>query len=206
MAPTPTDNQPSAHPTSTSTPPPKAWNTGTIVLGAVFLGFIVVFLTSLIIYITRRRAARNKLHPEMRSRSYHPFRTASTDKAALLANVSPNGGDNNERRKISMFSHERHTSVSLYVDTDAVDQRVSRDRLIPLHTTLSEEETGSLTQGSTGSGVSGGTSRHSGGTEYEHDKFKILCDYFSKKQCGADHTADTNDTDNHTYGLAVGMT
>ncbi|KAF1953354.1 hypothetical protein CC80DRAFT_507221 [Byssothecium circinans] len=178
MAPTPTNDQPSPSPspspTTTPTPTPtpeptKLWNTGSIILGSLVLGFIAAFLSTLIIFILRRRRARNQLKvpPEIRGATrYHPFRAQSTDKTSLLANAAAKPNDEEDdavSRKSSMFSRHRGTSVSLYIDTDVVDRRASTVQLIPLQVTPVGEE--GDTMGSEGTGVSGwtgGSGRFSG--------------------------------------------
>lgn len=129
--------------------------------------FAVVITITLLGYYYHRRAERNKLPPDQRPVSYHPFRTASgahstTVKSSLLANAEPAPSDEDSNDKSSMFSRNRNSSLSLYVDSQVHTEkhkRVSVDTvsLIPLHITPAEESDrnpmDSMT-GSTGTGVS----------------------------------------------------
>ncbi|KAF1972933.1 hypothetical protein BU23DRAFT_146389 [Bimuria novae-zelandiae CBS 107.79] len=140
----------------------KSWNTATIVVGAVFLFLLVAFIGTTIAFCIHKRKLRNKLPPEHRPRSYHPFRTGSTDKSSLLADdPSPN-----DERRSSMFSRER-SSVSLYLDAEQpVTKRVSSQsmetvNLIPLQVTPAERQHYMAGHISNGSGVSALSSTYS---------------------------------------------
>ncbi|KAF2652873.1 hypothetical protein K491DRAFT_566848, partial [Lophiostoma macrostomum CBS 122681] len=69
--------------------------------------------------------------------------------------------DPSEDEKSSMFSRERGSSVSIYVDPGSVDRRASMESLIPLHITSAEDVHNSTDEASYGSGVSGISSRYS---------------------------------------------
>lgn len=134
-------------------------------MGSVFLFLAVSLIVTLVAFWFHKRAERNKLPPEKRPSSYHPFRTQSSDKSSLLANAAPSPEDD----KSSMFSRDRSTSVSLYVDTDVVDKRASMENvsLIPLHITPAEETHDPMDRttsvGSRVSALSRGSSRYSTG-------------------------------------------
>lgn len=124
-------------------------NLGAIVGLSVFGFFIVVFSITLIGYLFHRRAERNKLPPEKRPASYHPFRTSSTHstaKSSLLVNAAPTGTDEDTANdKSSMFSRSRASSLSVYIDPDVHADRSKRASvdtvsLIPLHVTPPAEE------------------------------------------------------------------
>lgn len=156
MAPTSIDTAPNA-PTATATANPEdgKWTTASIVGVSFFAFFLVAFAVTLGGYFYHRRAARNKLPPEARPTSYHPFRTMSnTDKSGLLANAAPAPEDD----KRSMYSRDSRASISLYVDTDhdLENRRRSMDTvsLIPLHVTPGDERDDPMGRtNSTGSGV-----------------------------------------------------
>ncbi|KAF2276107.1 uncharacterized protein EI97DRAFT_458605 [Westerdykella ornata] len=164
MAPIPSDPAPSPTP-----PDPKTnrMSTASIVGLSVFAFFAVSLAITLTAYFLHRRAERNKLPPEKRPVSYHPFRTASsssttttTAQASLLANAAPTPEDD----KSSMFSRDRDASLSLYVDTEMHERskRASIDTvsLIPLHVTPADDEGVSPLEraDSTGSGGARGRS------------------------------------------------
>lgn len=132
--------------------------TGSIVAIAVFIFFGLGFAITITAFIIHRRRERNKLPPENRPTSYHPFRTNSA-KSSLLANQAPTPEDD----KSSMFSRDR-SSVSLYLDTDVHDTRrksVDTVPLIPLQITPAEDVHDPLDRTtSVGSGISS-RSRHS---------------------------------------------
>jgi hypothetical protein len=114
--------------------------TGTIVALSLFAFFVVGFAITLTAYYLHRRAELNKLPPEKRPVSYRPFRTTSSSaKAGLLANAAPSP----EEDKSSMFSRDRGSSLSLYVDEELEvrSKRTSIDTvsLIPLQVTPVEE-------------------------------------------------------------------
>ncbi|KAK3204084.1 hypothetical protein GRF29_106g1650122 [Pseudopithomyces chartarum] len=134
MAPLPTND-----PTTTPSPPKPAnnpWNTATIIVGAVFLFLLLALIGTLIAFLLHKRSLRNKLPPSHRPRSYHPFRTETTDKTSLLSNAQSPSDD----ERSSMFSRERGGSVSLYVDAEPTPKRISTQsmetvNLVPLHIT-----------------------------------------------------------------------
>lgn len=155
MAPTPVDNTPIAQPTND---PKKGqangMTTASIVGLSITIFFALAFAVTLTGYVLYRRAERNKLPPEKRPASYHPFRTNS-DKSGLLANAAPSP----EEDKSSMFSRERSTSnVSLYVDSEShnKNKRASIDTvsLIPLSVTPAAEVHDPLDNSTSGTGVS----------------------------------------------------
>ncbi|KAF2019114.1 hypothetical protein BU24DRAFT_405826 [Aaosphaeria arxii CBS 175.79] len=135
-------------------PKENSWSTAAIVSLSIFTFITVSTIVTITAYYLHRRAQHKKLPPEMRPVSYHPFRTQSSDKAALLQNGAPSP----EEDKTSMFSRDRGSSLSLYVDTQHQDRRASMEtiNLIPLHVTPAEEARDPLSQNdSNGSGVSG---------------------------------------------------
>ncbi|KAF2263982.1 hypothetical protein CC78DRAFT_580902 [Lojkania enalia] len=163
MAPLPSDaGVDKAQPDNNQTHQEGGWSTASIVGLSIFAFFIVCFAITGFAYWYHRRAERNKLPPEHRPTSYHPFRTASSAKSSLLANAAPSPEDD----KRSMFSRESRTSVSLYVDTDVTDRRASMETvsLIPLHVTPAEEVLDPMERHveSNGSGVSRQSTRTSG--------------------------------------------
>lgn len=138
-------------------------NKGTIVALSLLGFFIIVFSVTLIGYLFHRRAERNKVPPEKRPASYHPFRTSthSSAKSSLLANAAPTGTNEDAANdKSSMFSRSRVSSLSVYMDPDVHADRSKRASvdtvsLIPLHVTPPAEEMhDDPMNGSTGSGVS----------------------------------------------------
>ncbi|KAH7385717.1 hypothetical protein BKA66DRAFT_511538 [Pyrenochaeta sp. MPI-SDFR-AT-0127] len=142
MAPTPTNDDLAADPTSSSTPTPTPkpgyWTKANIAVTTVFaLLALGVVLALLAFYLHRllQKKKRAGLH---------------SDKAGLLDNED----------KSSMFSRNRESSVTLYVDSegDAHSKRASQDNLnlIPLQITPVEESRDPMNnnRGSTGSGVS----------------------------------------------------
>lgn len=152
MAPLPQDDQSKGQPTSQ--PAGGSWTTATIIVGAVFLLLALAFIGSIIAFCIHKRKLRNKLPPEHRPRSYHPFRTETTDKSSLLS-----GAQSPEDERSSMFSYNR-SSVSLYVDAAPVTKQVSNDTmetvsLIPLHVTPDERLDSLAGEISYGSSVSG---------------------------------------------------
>ncbi|KAJ4296537.1 hypothetical protein N0V90_006582 [Kalmusia sp. IMI 367209] len=188
MAPIPANDQPADQPSSK--PEEKSsqgWSTPTIVVGAVFLFLLVAFIITLVAFYFHKRSLRKKLPAEHRSKPYRPFRTESTDKSALLADVKTP-----DEERSSMFSRER-SSVSLYVDAEPVDKRASMETvsLIPLHVTPAERQDSLTGQISNGSGVSGVLKRKhkpepdttrrwrpgnetDATTQYEHIEYEIL--------------------------------
>ncbi|KAF2740044.1 hypothetical protein EJ04DRAFT_264533 [Polyplosphaeria fusca] len=152
MAPTPSATATSA-PTATAAAKASEgkWSTASIVGVSFFVFFLLAFAITVAAYYYHRRAERNKLPPEARPTSYHPFRTLShTDKSGLLANAAPDPEDD----KRSMFSRKSRSSVSLYVDSEHGPDRRSMDTvsLIPLHITPGDEVDDPM-DNSTGSGV-----------------------------------------------------
>jgi hypothetical protein len=144
MAPTPTndmnnDNNLMADTTATPNPNVVYWTKANIAVTAVFaLLALAIFIILLAFYLRRR--SHKKKHANRKS-----------DKAALLQHDD----------KSTMFSRERHSSVTLYIDEDTQAQgnRASQDNtsLIPLHITPGENVHDALdTTASTsnGSGVS----------------------------------------------------
>jgi hypothetical protein len=136
MAPTPStdtnNNNLTANPTTTPKPSPKYWTKANIAVTTVFaLLFLAIFLV-LLAFVFHRRAQRKR------------HINATPDKAHLLKHED----------KTNMFSRERHSSVTLYVDTDA-RKRASTDTttLTPLQITPLEEVHDPLNT-STGTGVS----------------------------------------------------
>jgi len=130
--------------------------TGSIVGISLLIFFAVGFAVTLTAYFLWKRSERNKLPPEHRPVSYHPFRTNSA-KSSLLANQAPTPEDD----KTTMFARDRGASLSLYVDTDIHDRRKSVDAvpLIPLQITPAEDVHNPMDRTiSVGSGVS---ARHS---------------------------------------------
>jgi hypothetical protein len=161
MAPTPVDTQPKA-PEQTGEANKGGLSTASIVGIAFFAFFAVALGITFIAYYFHKRSERNKLPPEKRPASYHPFRTNSA-KSSLLANAAPSPEDD----KSSMFSRDRNSSLSLYVDTDSHDRRHSTDTvsLIPLHVTPAEEDHDPFNRmDSVGSGVSRYSTTSSGGS------------------------------------------
>jgi hypothetical protein len=146
MAPTPTDenNNLAADPTTTAKPDSKYWTKPTIAITTVFaLLALAIFLLLLLFFLQKRRERQKRTHPK-------------ADKVGLLANDDKN----------SMFSRGRHSSVTLYVDSeaDARSKRASAETvsLIPLqvtpleevHDPISNTNRDSTATASAGSGVS----------------------------------------------------
>lgn len=137
MAPThSTDTDLTANPTAQ--PAPKYWTKANIAVTTVFaLLFLAIFLV-LLAFVFHRRMQRKK------------HLNATSDKAALLQHED----------KTNMFSRERHSSVTLCVDTEADNarKRSSTDTmsLTPLQITPLEEAHDPLNTAaaSSGSGVS----------------------------------------------------
>tara|TARA_R110002003_G_scaffold702_14_gene21207 strand:- start:28888 stop:29538 length:651 start_codon:yes stop_codon:yes gene_type:complete len=147
MAPTPTEdnNNLVADPTVTAKPDEGYWtktNIGVTVMFALLA--LAIILVLLVFYLRRRAEKKKRVHPK-------------SDRAGLLAHED----------KTSMFSRHRHSSVTLYVDSEAEAQskRVSQESisLIPLQVTPLEEvhdpiasnaRASTTTTASNGSGVS----------------------------------------------------
>ncbi|USP74373.1 kinase-like protein [Curvularia clavata] len=114
------------------------WTKSNIITTTVFIIVVVAILTAALAFVFYRRKENKKLAKRR------------SDTAGLLANED----------KTSMFSRDRASSVTLYVDTDAGarSKRHSTDtmNLIPLHITPVEESRNPITEmaPSAGSGVS----------------------------------------------------
>ncbi|KAF2131696.1 hypothetical protein P153DRAFT_201246 [Dothidotthia symphoricarpi CBS 119687] len=121
MAPTPVDNSLTADPTSTPPPSPAYWAKANIITTIVFCLFALLFSGILIAFFIHRRNEKRKVT------------NPTPDKAGLLANED----------KTSMFSRNRATSVTLYVDSEAEAQskKTSHETvsLIPLQLTPAQE-------------------------------------------------------------------
>lgn len=142
MAPTPTSDTLAADPTSSATPATGYWTKANIAVTAVFaLLALGLFLALLLFYLHRRSQKKKHAKPH-------------SDKAGLLENED----------KTSMFSRNRESSVTLYVDSEHHDvqrKRISQETtsLIPLQITPVEELRDPMNSynnntTSTGSGVS----------------------------------------------------
>ncbi|KAF2035018.1 hypothetical protein EK21DRAFT_107649 [Setomelanomma holmii] len=145
MAPTPTEDKNTlvADPTVTAKPDEGYWTKTNIGVTVMFALLALAILLVLLVFYLRRRADKKKrVHPK-------------SDKAGLLAHDD----------KESMFSRHRHSSVTLYVDSeaDAQSKGVSQESmsLIPLQVTPLEEvhdpigsNNRNVTTASNGSGVS----------------------------------------------------
>jgi hypothetical protein len=143
MAPLPTEdnNNLIVDTTAASKPAESYWTKANIALTAVFaLLSLIIFVLLLVFYLRRRTHKKKRVHPK-------------SDKAGLLEHED----------KTSMFSQSRHSSVTLYVDSeaDAHSKRASQDTisLVPLQITPLEEVHDPMnhtntTTTSNGSGVS----------------------------------------------------
>ncbi|EMD61563.1 hypothetical protein COCSADRAFT_39279 [Bipolaris sorokiniana ND90Pr] len=127
MAPTPADTTPEApSPTTTgslkSQPPTTYWTKSNIVSTTIFIIICALLLAGALSLFLYRRHQIKKLAAQ------------KPDAAALLLP---------SKDKENMFSRDRASSVTLYVDSDADDRRkrASTDtmRLVPLHITPVEE-------------------------------------------------------------------
>ncbi|EUC31881.1 hypothetical protein COCCADRAFT_6315 [Bipolaris zeicola 26-R-13] len=126
MAPTPADLTPEApSPTPTgslkSHPQTTYWTKANIISTTIFIIICVLLLAgALALFLCRRRQTKK-------------LAAQKPDAAALLP----------DKDKANMFSRDRASSVTLYVDSDADDRRkrASTDtmRLVPLHITPVEE-------------------------------------------------------------------
>lgn len=117
MAPTPVDNVLSANPTSTSKLEKSYWNVPNIALTAVASALVVGVILAAIGFFIYRHRQKKQLTQTIPA------------KEGLLA------GD---ERKSSMFSRERVSNVTVYIDhaeTDTAYKRVSQETalLVPLH-------------------------------------------------------------------------
>jgi hypothetical protein len=141
MAPTPsTPNNLTANPTTAAKSDVKYWTKANIAVTAVFaILFLAIFLVLLAFFLHRHAQRKKHLH-------------ATSDQTGLLQHED----------KTNMFSRERPSSVTLYVDTEADNarKRASTETmsLKPLKITSLEEVHDPLntsnTMASTGSGVS----------------------------------------------------
>ncbi|KAF2791778.1 hypothetical protein K505DRAFT_376518 [Melanomma pulvis-pyrius CBS 109.77] len=159
MAPTPVETN-VAQPSSTAAAAPeKTWNTASIVGVSIFGVFVLLFAITLTAFLIHRQRELKKLPPSHRPTSYHPFRTNSA-KDGLLAHAAPTP---EKDRTSDMFSRERHSSVSLYVDHDISDRRASVETssLIPLHVSPIEGPNGQDPMDKAATSVGSGTSRGS---------------------------------------------
>lgn len=138
MAPTPVNENLTAEPTSTAQSETGYWTKANIAVTIVFALLALSIFLALLLFCLHRRAEKKK-HDKRKS-----------DRAGLLANED----------KTSMFSRQRESSVTLYVDSEANahTKRASTDtmNLVPLQITPVEESRDPLNnnRGSTGSGVS----------------------------------------------------
>jgi len=141
MAPTPTDNNLVADPTSTAKPHEGYWTKSNVAVTIVFGLLSLAIALLLLAFCLRRRSEKKKVA------------NRKSDRAGLLAHED----------KTNMFSKERHSSVTLYVDTetDPRSKRVSQESmaLVPLQVTPLEEVHDPIshtetTTASDGSGVS----------------------------------------------------
>lgn len=141
MAPTPVDNLLSASPTTTSKSDEHYWTPANVAFTAVASVLALGAVLAAIAFFIYRRRQKKKIAQ------------TTPAKEGLLAG---------EERKSSMFSREKHSSVTVYVDhadTDTAYKRVSQDPapLVPLHITTEQPTV------STGSGISA-MSRNSNST------------------------------------------
>jgi hypothetical protein len=163
MAPLPAEDQAQTSDQASTKNGGKSWTTATIVVGVVFLFLALAFIGTIIAFYFHKRKLHKKLPTEHRPRSYHPFRTETTDKSSLLADAQTP-----DEERSSMFTRER-SSVSVYVDTEPANRRVSGQSmetvsLIPLHVAQPERHESLTADISHGSGVSGSSSRYSRGS------------------------------------------
>jgi LysM repeat protein len=163
MAPLPAETQAQTIDENSTKQGGQPWTTATIVVGAVFLFFALAFIGTVIAFYFHKRKLHKKLPAEHRTKSYHPFRTETSDKSSLLADAHTS-----DEERSSMFSRER-SSVSVYVDTEPANRRVSSQSmetvsLIPLHVAQPERHESLTGEISNGSGVSGSSSRYSRGS------------------------------------------
>lgn len=117
MAPTPTDNVLSADPTSTTKPDERYWKPSNIAYTAVASALVLGVILAAIAFFVYRHRQHKKLAQ------------STSAKERLL---------DGEERKSSMFSRERASSVTVYVDHADVDtayKRISQEPapLVPLH-------------------------------------------------------------------------
>lgn len=117
MAPTPVNNNLSAEPTATSKSAEHYWKPSNIAFTAVASAFALgVILATIALFVYRYR-------------QHKKLAQAIPAKESLLAD---------DERKSSMFSRERASSITVYVDhadTDTTYKRISQDPapLVPLH-------------------------------------------------------------------------
>ncbi|KAF1840890.1 uncharacterized protein K460DRAFT_295871 [Cucurbitaria berberidis CBS 394.84] len=138
MAPTPTNGDLAADPTSSPKPESGYWTKANIAVTTVFALLALGVFLALILFYLHRRAQKKKLAKP------------HADKAGLLENED----------KTSMFSRHRASSVTVYVDSEVDEQskRASQETpsRIPIQITPVEESRDPINnkRGSTGSGVS----------------------------------------------------
>ena len=133
MAPTPVDNKLPAEPSTTSGPDKGYWSTGNIAMTAVAAAFALGVFLAIVAFLVHRRRQNKKIAQSIPA------------KESLLAG---------EERKSSMFSRERASSVTVYVDNAPTETTYNPVRpdpapLVPLHI-----NTQIPPPASTGSGVS----------------------------------------------------
>lgn len=142
MAPTPVDDNLLTNPTFTAKPEEGYWTKSNIAVTIVFAVLALAVALLLLAFGVRKRSEKKKKNAHRKS-----------DKVGLLENED----------KASMFSKERHSSVTLYVDSDSESKsnNVSQESmpLVPLQITPLEEVHDPLnrpdyTTPSYGSGVS----------------------------------------------------
>ncbi|KAH8731047.1 hypothetical protein GQ44DRAFT_605506 [Phaeosphaeriaceae sp. PMI808] len=144
MPPTPTEDTDNAAvgPTSTAIPNQPYWTKSTIGVTAVFALLALAIIVLLLVFYLRRQSDKKK------KREHH-----QSARAGLLDNED----------KTSMFSRDRHSSVTLYVDSEAEAQSKTTSQesfsLLPLQITPVEQIHDPMnrtipTTASNGSGVS----------------------------------------------------
>ena len=117
MAPTPVDNKLPAEPSTTSGPDKGYWSTGNIAMTAVAAAFALGVFLAIVAFLVHRRRQNKKIAQSIPA------------KESLLAG---------EERKSSMFSRERASSVTVYVDNAPTETSYNPVRpdpapLAPLH-------------------------------------------------------------------------
>ena len=136
MAPTPANNGFPADPTSTLNPASPYWTTANITFTVIASVFTFCVLLGAVAFIIHRRRQQAKLAQ------------MSSVKAGLLSG---------EERKSSMFSRERQSSLTVYVDSETDNSYKGAGHepapLVPLHIATPYTDSG-LPVLSTGSGVS----------------------------------------------------
>lgn len=136
MAPTPTDNNLNVEPSSPAKEDPGYWTKANIAVTVVFALLALGIVLALLAFFLHRRIQEKKLSK------------TTADKAGLLENED----------RTSMFSRNRESSVTLYVDSeaDAQSKRVSQETTSLIALTPVEERRDPMygNTGSAGSGVS----------------------------------------------------